>query len=232
MVIVLLIFPLELSGYRSADAAAPLWYFITETGSIPGFLSVIFLMILYLWNKKKSIRFFNSSVLFFFAAVISVQVLVSLGSQLFLKNVYKVPRPNQHILIEKGLSEKEKVRYFSMPEERKKYFLDSNLHRENFYEIYPRTFESWMNDKAYSFPSGHAQTSFFAAVIFSFIIFNTSSAKYKYLSVIPLIWAVLVSLSRVIIGFHYPSDVIAGACIGLFSGLVLVNLRKFEGIFN
>ena len=41
----------------------------------------------------------------------------------------------------------------------------------------------------------------------------------------PLLWlyAVVIALSRVIIAAHYPSDVIAGACVGGFGALIIRN---------
>lgn len=58
----------------------------------------------------------------------------------------------------------------------------------------------------YSFPSGHT----LHAVSFSSVILN-SIPEFAIL-VVP--FAVLVAASRVVLGLHYPSDVIAGATIG------------------
>lgn len=58
----------------------------------------------------------------------------------------------------------------------------------------------------FSFPSGHT----LHAVAFSTV------ALHHYPELAPLIipFAVLVAMSRVILGLHYPSDVIAGAILG------------------
>ncbi|WP_089376016.1 phosphatase PAP2 family protein [Methylobacillus rhizosphaerae] len=58
----------------------------------------------------------------------------------------------------------------------------------------------------FSFPSGHT----LHAVAFSMV------ALHHYPELAPLIipFAVLVAMSRVILGLHYPSDVIAGAILG------------------
>lgn len=59
---------------------------------------------------------------------------------------------------------------------------------------------------AFSFPSGHT----LHAVAFALLL----SAAYPQLA--PWWWgfAVLVGVSRVVLGLHYPSDVLAGAMIG------------------
>jgi len=58
----------------------------------------------------------------------------------------------------------------------------------------------------FSFPSGHT----LHAVVFSVV----SLSYYPELAIIVLPFTVLVGLSRVVLGLHYPSDVLAGALIG------------------
>ena len=71
----------------------------------------------------------------------------------------------------------------------------------------------------YSFPSNHAANMSGLAVVFSAIYF-----QYKY-----LFWSIagIVILSRVYIGVHYPSDVIAGWFIGTVYGLLLVKSWEY-----
>jgi membrane-associated phospholipid phosphatase len=58
-----------------------------------------------------------------------------------------------------------------------------------------------------SFPSGHATTIFAAAVVTGFL-----SAR---LLVPALLLAVVVAISRIALSDHYPSDVVAGAIVGI-----------------
>lgn len=59
----------------------------------------------------------------------------------------------------------------------------------------------------YSFPSGHTGTSFATAVV----LFFSFPKKYSFWF---LVLAVLIGFSRLYVGVHYPTDVLAGAIIG------------------
>jgi undecaprenyl-diphosphatase len=67
----------------------------------------------------------------------------------------------------------------------------------------------------YSFPSGHTMH----AVGFSWIALS----YYPELALLILPFSIMVALSRLVLGLHYPSDVIAGAMIGTgIASLVLL----------
>ncbi|MGV2686250.1 phosphatase PAP2 family protein, partial [Clostridium perfringens] len=68
--------------------------------------------------------------------------------------------------------------------------------------------------KDHSFPSGHS------TAIFSIItpcLFIT-----PWLSLLLILLALTVSLSRIYLGFHYPSDCLAGCFVGTTSALLIV----------
>jgi len=64
----------------------------------------------------------------------------------------------------------------------------------------------------YSFPSGHT----LHAVAFTIVVLG----HYPGLAWLLVPFAVLVALSRVVLGLHYPSDVAAGAALGTLLGLL------------
>ena len=64
----------------------------------------------------------------------------------------------------------------------------------------------------FSFPSGHT----LHAVVFCIVVIG----YYPQLAIIVAPFTALVGLSRVVLGLHYPSDVLAGALLGgLIAGL-------------
>jgi membrane-associated phospholipid phosphatase len=81
----------------------------------------------------------------------------------------------------------------------------------------PRPFDTFIDiikygdGGSFSFPSGHTSEAFaFATAI--------SLAYRKWYIVIPVyLWACMVGFSRMYLGTHYPSDVLAGIFIGMLS---------------
>ncbi len=70
-------------------------------------------------------------------------------------------------------------------------------------------------DSVASFPSGHASTAFMLATVFSVGIDPAAWQVYAVYAT-----ATLVSLGRVMADKHYVSDVLAGGCVGIASGLL------------
>jgi undecaprenyl-diphosphatase len=72
----------------------------------------------------------------------------------------------------------------------------------------------------HSFPSGHTTAAFASATVWSL------SANKWYVTVMAYSYASLVGYSRMRLGVHYPSDVLAGAFIGTGSGYLSWYLVK------
>ena len=72
---------------------------------------------------------------------------------------------------------------------------------------------------SYSFPSSHATNIFGLATILSNKYRNF---RFYFFSV-----ALVVGISRVYVGVHYPFDVLAGALVGILCGLGALKLEKY-----
>ena len=71
---------------------------------------------------------------------------------------------------------------------------------------------------SFSFPSGHALSSFSSAVIFYHFI---GSKALPFVAA-----AFLISFSRIYLMVHYPSDVIAGAFLGILTAFFAVRIYE------
>lgn len=68
---------------------------------------------------------------------------------------------------------------------------------------------------SFSFVSAHACSHFAQAFLYHHLF------KNKHASILFFTWAFVISLSQVYVGVHYPSDVLAGAVLGLIIGFVM-----------
>lgn len=74
-----------------------------------------------------------------------------------------------------------------------------------------------------SFPSGHTSSAFVVSCAITWCL----SGKKKWLGVILIIIASLIAFSRLYLGAHYPTDVIAGLLLGItISVVTYFALRK------
>jgi undecaprenyl-diphosphatase len=103
-----------------------------------------------------------------------------------------------------------------------------------------RPLEALVNEPQYSFPSGHAMNSFvFYMALTYFVFWHMKNRKLGwFLSFLAVLLVILIGISRIYLGVHYPSDVLAGFLAGLcWLGIVILVdktllffrlFRKFE----
>ena len=98
-------------------------------------------------------------------------------------------------------------------------WLKAKTHRPRPYQVRQ---DVWVVGKPldhFSFPSGHT----LHAVAFGLV----TLFYFPLLAVILMPFIVMVAMSRVILGLHYPSDVLAGAAIGYALAAISINLVSY-----
>lgn len=82
------------------------------------------------------------------------------------------------------------------------------IHRTRPYEVFEALRTLVPAERDYSFPSGHSTSSFAAG----WAIFRVAPKKYGSIA---LALAICIAISRLYVGVHYPTDVLAGIAIGI-----------------
>jgi undecaprenyl-diphosphatase len=80
---------------------------------------------------------------------------------------------------------------------------------------------NWTDWSYQSFPSGHTTTAFALCFVVGFL----SPRWFPWM----LILAVFIGLSRIVVGAHYPTDLVAGAIIGTLGAYLVRNVFASRG---
>jgi len=74
----------------------------------------------------------------------------------------------------------------------------------------------------YGFVSSHAANSFALA----FFLIKFLKPKKTIFAYLLIVWAILVSYSRIYLGVHYPGDILGGALLGVALAWIVVNVYQ------
>lgn len=83
-------------------------------------------------------------------------------------------------------------------------------------------FEPIVLQTSYSFPSGHSAS---AVALFGLMSLFLWRSRHYLAAVLCWIWVLLVMLSRIYLGAHYPSDVLASLALGIVWIILLYSVR-------
>ena len=107
--------------------------------------------------------------------------------------------------------------------------ISSQVLKEIFERVRPCNNPNWTTkirllidcSSGYSFPSSHAANHFALASFFAFLF-----AHKRIISLIGILWASIISFAQIYVGVHYPSDIIAGALLGMAIGWLVALFCK------
>lgn len=194
------------NGSQSYSYFDTFLYFITETGSMPyAVVTCIFLCTAYFFcisNKKQ-------------AVIVIMIMLTSLGitqlTKSILKNVFAEPRPFIVELAEKSSISTE---YFYEHSRKARKQIVLNYYNDNP-QINRHLVQHHSKETGYSFPSGHsifAATWLMLAVGFCQLL-SANNKRMKWLRRGIAVWAILILISRLRLGMHYPIDLLMSVLI-------------------
>ena len=191
-----------------SSSFANLNYAITMTGTRPwGILSSAIVLLLLWWQLPKQQRL-----------PVVVATLIALGLNLLLshglKNLFQESRPYVEYLAQKGVLNLSQ--FYAVDSAGRGAILNALSPSNLPLPLSPQVWQQWQFETGYSFPSGH---TLFSCTLALSICYALLPQRKWVLPLLVICWAWWVSLSRILLGMHWPRDVLASA---LLSGVIVL----------
>ncbi|MCT8861581.1 phosphatase PAP2 family protein [Shewanella xiamenensis] len=208
-------------------------YWLTTTGTAPYGVATVLVVLALAYCYMPKALFIN-----LFLAISLSQVL-SLSTSHALKSFFKEPRPNLVYLSEQALPDDAQLTpqtFYQLAKPERSQAISEALTelqtRTSAVKLSPKIHQHWEDEIGYSFPSGHT--------IFAVTLVLTAS-YYLLLAGLPLftsallVWGLLMGLSRMLLGMHWPQDVLfstlLAAIISSLSIFLVSKMRLFTQRF-
>ncbi|WP_044470916.1 phosphatase PAP2 family protein [Mannheimia massilioguelmaensis] len=196
-------------------------YWLTETSTAPYALMTcgVFALLFFPFAKTK-----NQWI--FIVLVLAFSTVITQGVKTGLKHVFAEPRPYVEQLAQDSGASAEY--FYDQTKAQRKIIVN------NYYTSKAET-PTWlvkhrMEEVSYSFPSGHTifAVSWLLLVAGFMRLLNDTSIKAKIFVFLTALWAVLMLISRLRLGMHYPIDLLVSALIswGLHCALFIFLEKK------
>jgi phosphatidylglycerophosphatase B len=199
-------------------------YWLTESaGKMGTIVIVITAAFLYTFNSES----LKEKFLLFFKSVFSIGLLLSVMAffnENVTKEIIKIARPSQKFIIEQSGIITGLDSLYMLNDKGRREFIDRTIdsHSESFANIDAKVLGHWIAESGYSFPSGHSCNAFLLACILAYSVYHSTNKGVRFFFVLPLIWAIMVGVSRVAIGAHTALDVSVGSALGMAVAMVFL----------
>ncbi|SES70201.1 phosphatase PAP2 family protein [Thorsellia anophelis] len=199
-------------------------FLFTESVSFPyGIITAFFLTIII--ARLLKLTLFQTCLLL---VVTASAIIFGLGIKSLIKHITSEPRPYMLWLANLSTSVKlDLAQYYALTDKAAQQALLKSIIEQPFFEpwhIPSWLADHWIRDREYSFPSGHTFFASFFALLTAGLLKN----KSNWLVGLLIFWAMVVMLSRLLLGMHRPIDLIGGVIIALIVSLAALWLmHKF-----
>lgn len=195
MLIVLLLIPTPDLFATLPSSESNLLSWLSRSAGSPMFLltSAIFCSIPII--KRLSIKKLGALYVQF-----AILLVLSLMLKIGVKAITEIPRPFTQALVQSDLINSTES-FYSLNEEHKQSLITQVESR-----VSPARIEQWQSGTNYSFPSGHTM---FAAICVLFWGGFLLRHKHYALTAAVITWGVGVGFSRIWLGMHWPTDLMA-----------------------
>jgi membrane-associated phospholipid phosphatase len=102
----------------------------------------------------------------------------------------------------------------------------TSLLKTSFERARPDLWMRFANELSYSFPSGHAAASSILALVALYFFWH---ARFRRLLIaVCVLYVLMIGLSRLYLGVHYPTDIICGWLLSSFVFAVIIGYQKLR----
>ncbi|MFB9862858.1 phosphatase PAP2 family protein [Rufibacter immobilis] len=231
LVLVVWLLPVSFSGYLQADHDTLFWYVLSQSGGVYGTPVLGILLCLLAASQQKGLKLRAQSFTVAFLFLLFTLGSMAMLNEYVIKPLAEVPRPSHQFLLGgKGQEASLLDTFYLQDAETRRVYLAEYLKKnpEKYTQISPVVLEHWVSEAGYSFPSGHSQNAFLLGSMLTMWLGLQLPRRHRPWLVLPMLWAVLVCMSRVALGVHSELDVSLGSA----TGMVLAYLFSFSGLLK